>query len=250
MTQKGGTPYIHTACQKGLVNLVRALVQKHGTGILKDVNRRGYTPLDVALSNNKQEVAVVLINEFRCDTKGGTPYIHTACKNGWVKLVQALVQKHGTGILNNKGSMTYCGLKATTTSLHDILANRQGHEVAEMLSKEFGSSVKDLEGQSLLHLACKQGDVRLVRSLMLDGNVTARDNQGLSLLHIACKLGDVSLVRTLMLDGKADTTARDNEGNTPFDMAVGNSREEVALVLMNEFHCDTKGGYTLHTHSM
>ena len=42
---------------------------------------------DVAVNNHREEVAVVLMNEFHCDTKGGTPYIHTACERGWVHLV-------------------------------------------------------------------------------------------------------------------------------------------------------------------
>ena len=74
-----------------------------------------------------------------------------------------------------------------------------------MLVKEFGSSVKDHKGRSLLHIACEEGDI--------------------------------SLVRTLINDGKADVTLRDIKGKTPFDIAFNNSSgEELALVLMNEFH--------------
>ena len=44
--------------------------------------KNDHTPYDVAVRNNKEEVAVVLMNEFHCDTKGGTPYIRRACERG------------------------------------------------------------------------------------------------------------------------------------------------------------------------
>ena len=275
---KGGTPYIHTACERGWVNFVRALVQKHGTDILKNVNRHGDASFDVAVNNHREEVAVVLMNEFHCDTKGGTPYIHTACERGWVNLVRALVQKHGTGILNHKFDMTRHVAKATTTTttpttpLYYITANTQGHEVAVMLSKEFGSSVKDLEGRSLLHIACKQGDFNLVCALISDGkaDITATDNKentcfdeavnnnseevalalmnefhcdtkgGTPYIHTACKRGWINLVRALVQ--KHGTHILKDDGNIPIDVAVNNNRYELALALMNEFHCDTNVG--------
>ena len=145
---KGGTPYIHTACKRGWVNLVRALVQKHGTGILKDDVNISTTLFEEAVNNNREEVALALMNEFHCDTKGGTPYIHTACKRGWLDLVRALVQKHGTGILNhNVGATQYYATVATP--LHDVIAKRYGDEMVVMLHREFGSSVKNLDGQTI-----------------------------------------------------------------------------------------------------
>ena len=209
---KGGTPYIHTSCKKGWVNLVRVLVQKHGTSILMDnYADNGNTPFDVAINNHSEEVALAL-NEFHCDTKGGTPYIHTACKNGWVKLVQALVQKHGTDILKYK--------VGETTLLHKIVRYSYLHKVAVMLIKKFGTDVKDLNGQSLLHIAGKEDDV--------------------------------SLVQTLIRDGKADVTARDDAGNTPLHVAARSGREDVVLALIDEIGCDVTvqgqlGRSPLHT---
>ena len=313
----GGTPYIHTACEKGWINLVRALVHKHGTDILK--NDCGCTSVfDMAVDNSWENLALGLMNEFHCDTKGGTPYIHRACGRGWVNLIRALLHKHGTGILN-----------PNVVLLPDIAVKRW-REVAVMLLEEFGLSVQDRKGQSVLHIACEEGDISLVRTLINDGkaDVTHRDNEGRtpfdiafnnshgeklalvlmnqfhcdtkggtpyihtacergwvnlvrallqkhgtgilnpdvvrrgevavmlvkefglsvldckgrSLLHTACEEGDISLVRTLINDGKADVTLRDNEGRKPFDVAFYNRHEELALILMNEFHCDTKGG--------
>ena len=198
-TGSGETP-LHKATSKGHLSVVRMLLLESETDV-NVCNKSGNTSFDMAVSRNSEEMALVLMNEFHCNTKGGTPYIHTACERGWVDLVRALVQKHGTDILNHKFGVT--------TSLH-VLAKSYGHKVALMLIKEFGSSVRDLKGQSLLHIACEEGND--------------------------------SLVRTLILKGKADVTARDNEGNTPLHVAAMNGRENFNLisVLINEFGCVVK----------
>ena len=132
----GGETALHKAASGGYLSVVRVLISK----LKADVNaytKNGSTPFDVAVRNNRQEVAVVLVNESHCDTMWGTPYIQTACERGWVNLLQALVQKHGTGIMNRYG-------------IHNILAkeNKHAHEMALMLAKNFGSRVRDREGQS------------------------------------------------------------------------------------------------------
>ena len=192
---------LHYATSKGHLSVVRMLLLESRTD-LNVCNESGNTPFDMAVNNNSEEMALVLMKKFHCNTKGGTPYIHTACERGWVNLVRALVQKHGTGILNHKFGVA--------TPLH-VVAKSDRYEVAVMLIKEFGSSVRDLQ-----------------------------DIQGRSLLHIACEEGNISLVQTLILDGKADVTARDNEGNTPLHVAAMSGRENFKLifVLIKEFGCN------------
>ena len=206
---KGGTPYIHIACGRGWVNLVRALVQKHGTSILKDdVNAavsNSNKLFDMAVDNKSEEVAVALMKEFHCDTKGGTPYIHTACERGWVNLVRALVQEHGTDILNYGGK--------DYTLLHDVVAN--SNAVAEMLVKEFGSSVK-----GLLHVACEKDNVSLVWTLIHEckADVTATDNKGRSSLHSACASNNGSLVR--LVSQHVSPWVADDSGDTPLHVCA------------------------------
>ena len=192
--EDGDTP-LHEAASKGHLDVVRVLIESKAN--VSAHNKKGNTPFDDASEyfNGKQEVAVALIDGSRF---GGKPYIHDACWRGWVDLVRALVQKHGVGILKHKDG-GYIPL--------NILAMAQKkHEVAVMLANEFGSSVKDHEGRSLL--------------------------------HIACEAGNVDLVRTLIHDGKADISARDDEGNTPLHVAAMNRREDVVVALIDEFGCD------------
>ena len=59
-----------------------------------------------------------------------------------------------------------------------------------------------------------------------------------SLLHCACEGGNIKLVRTIIRDYKGDVMARDNVGNTPLHDAARHGREDLFLVLMNEYGCD------------
>ena len=58
--------------------------------------------------------------------------------------------------------------------------------------------------------------------------------KGKSLLHFACKGGNVSLVRTLVQAFNADITAQDQDGNTCLHISANNNRREVALLLLDE----------------
>ena len=189
-TGNGETPF-HKAVTRGQLGVVRVLISEFNINV--DICTNQGTAFDLAVINKREDVALALMNEFHCNTNGGTPYIRTACERGWVNLVRGLVHKHGTGIFNGD-----------CTLLYDTLLDQ--HKVAVMLVKEFRSTVKDLDGRSLLHIACIEGDV--------------------------------GLVQTLIHDGKADVTARDNEGNTTLHVAAMSGRENVVLSLINEFGCD------------
>ena len=263
--ESGRTP-LHLAAYGGNLGMVRVLIEFKAN--VNARNKDGDTPfgLAVKVSEEFEEVAVALIKEFKCNTSGGKPYIHEACSKRRLNLVRALVQKHGVGILKHKNS-------GGDTPLH-LVARDYKHEVAMMLVKEFGSSVKGHKGQSLLHVACEEGNISLVRTLIRDGkaDVTARDDEGnaplhvaalsgekdtvfgligefhcdqsvkgykgWSLIHFASAGGNVSLVRTLVLDHEADVTARDDEGNSPLHVAAMSGNTDVVLSLFNKLGCN------------
>ena len=95
----------------------------------------------------------------------------------------------------------------------------------------------------------EEAALALIKEFQCDINVNG--NVGRSLLHYACRGGNVNLVKTLILEHKADVNARDDNNNTPLHEAALDGREEVALALINEFQCDTlavdkDGDTTLH----
>ena len=193
----GVTP-LHKAASGDHLDVVRVLVSEFKANVNARDNR-GRTPFDTALFwCRKEALLVALMKEFKCNTSGGKPYIHEACRKGLRNLVRALVQKHGVGILKHKDSKG-------NTPLH-LVAQRHSQDMAVMLVTEFGSSVKGHKGQSLL--------------------------------QVACEVGNVGLVQTLILEGKCDVTARDDEDDTPLHVAAMNGRKSVLQSLINVFGCD------------
>ena len=259
---KGGTPYIHTACARGWVSLVRVLLLKHDSYAVNTPSDNGKTPFEIAIENNREEVALALMNEFHCDTKGGKPYIHTACKRGWVHLVRALLQDHGTCVDTpaDNGKTPF-----------EITIENNREAVAVTLMNEFHCDTKG--GKPYIHTACERGWVSLVRALLLkhdicvdtpDGNgntpfdIAVKNNReavalalanefqcntltkgGTPYIYTACERGWANLVRSMVQKhGTGIVTARDKEGNTPLHVAAMSGSKDVVLSLVNEFGCD------------
>ena len=217
---KGGTPYIHTACKRNWASLIQALVQKYGIGVLKDyvnttVNNSNKL-FELAVRNNMEELGLALMNEFHDCTTGGTPYIHIACRRGLVNLVQALVQKHGTGIL--KDNVTARDDEGNTP-LH-VAAMSGEEEIVLSLINEFGCDVNVISGHlgwSLLHSACASDNGSLVRLVSQHISPWVVDNNGDTPLHICAQLGKTESVKAL-LELDPPVMIRDNFGQTPKDV--------------------------------
>ena len=259
-TNSGETP-LHWAASDGHLDIVRVLILEFKA----DVNActsNNLTPFDSAIKNNREEVALALMNEFHCNTKGGTPYIHTACKRGWVHLVRALLQDHGTCVDTpaDNGKTPF-----------EITIENNREAVAVTLMNEFHCDTKG--GKPYIHTACERGWVSLVRALLLkhdicvdtpDGNgntpfdIAVKNNReavalalanefqcntltkgGTPYIYTACERGWANLVRSMVQKhGTGIVTARDKEGNTPLHVAAMSGSKDVVLSLVNEFGCD------------
>ena len=219
MTQKGGTPYIHTACEKGYVNLVRALVQRHGTGILKDdVTARddeGNTPLHVAAISGKRETVLALVNEFGCNIsiKGykGRSLLHSLCVGGDTSLIRTFICGHKADITarDDEGN----------TPLH-VAALSGSEDVVKVLINEFGCNVNETGhlGRSLLHSACaSEKGLPLLRFVTQHISPWVVDDNGDTPLHICARSGYIYRVRDL-LELNPPVMIRNNLGQTPKDL--------------------------------
>ena len=206
----GATP-LHEAASRGHLGVVRVLSE-----FKADVNtltKDGNTLFDVAVNNNRKEVAVVLMNEFQCDTKGGTPYILTACERGWIHLVQALVQKHGTDILNDITARDNEG----NTPLHAAAIAGRKDLVQFLIEMGCDVNVTGHLGRSLLHSACASNNSLLVRLVSQHISPWVVDDNGDTPLHICARLGNTESVRAL-LRFDPPVLIRNNLGQTANDL--------------------------------
>jgi ankyrin repeat protein len=79
-------------------------------------------------------------------------------------------------------------------------------------------------GETLLHLACRRGDLKTVKFLIEEAGVESDvcDNMGRTILHDVCwrPTPDMELMGTLIRTLAPDTLiAQDRRGHTPFDYA-------------------------------
>ena len=207
---RGVTP-LHVAASRGHLGVVRVLSEFKAdvSALAKDCS----TPFDVAVRERHDEVALVLMNEFHCDTKGGVPYIRRACERGWVHLVRALVQKHGTGILNDITARDNEG----NTPLH--VAAIAGSEDFVQFLIEIGCDINVTGhlGRSLLHSACASNNGLLVRLVSQHISPWVVDDNGDTPLHICARLCNRESVKALL---KLDPPVmiRNNLGQTAKDL--------------------------------
>jgi len=122
------------------------------------------------------------------------------------------------------------------TALH--LACREGHlEAARLLvaAQPGLTAVMNYEGLTCLHLAVKHEHIRVVEMLMQSGavNVNAGDGcSGRTVLHHAVQAGNQDWVQFLIRECAADVSARSRDGLTPVMIAAGQQRHNLVEMLV------------------
>ncbi|KAI4343449.1 hypothetical protein L6164_010794 [Bauhinia variegata] len=98
-----------------------------------------------------------------------------------------------------------------------------------------GQAMDDLDGCTLLHLACETADIGMLELLLQYGaNINATDLRGQTPLHRCILKGRTTFARLLLSRG-ADPRAVDEEGRTPIDLAVqSNFEDSEVLALLSD----------------
>lgn len=117
--------------------------------------------------------------------------------------------------------------KATTSGDSDY--------IKAIISEDPGRiNKKDQEGNSLLHLAVREGNVDIIKYLASEGaNVNIRNIVDETPLHIAANLGNLDVVIQLISNG-ADINIKDSIGNTPLHDAVENDQIQIVKYLISQ----------------
>ncbi|PON91794.1 Arf GTPase activating protein [Trema orientale] len=108
---------------------------------------------------------------------------------------------------------------STSCSTGDSL-NRSSTSSLNLGCTSEGQTMQDLDGCTLLHLACETGDLGMLELLVQYGaNVNATDLRGQTPLHRCILRGRTTFTKWLLTRG-ADTRAVDMVGKTSFELAV------------------------------
>ncbi|XP_048249327.1 poly [ADP-ribose] polymerase tankyrase-1-like isoform X1 [Haliotis rufescens] len=191
---------LHEAASKGKFEICKLLL-KHGADPNKK-NRDGHTPLDL-VKEGDQDVA---------DLLRGDAALLEAAKKGNLARVQKLASQENINCRDTQGR--------NSTPLH-LAAGYNNVEVAEFLL-ENGADVnaQDKGGLIPLHNASSYGHVEIA-ALLIKFNtcVNAQDRWGFTPLHEAAQKGRTQLCSLLLAHG-ADPTMKNQEGQSPLDLAT------------------------------
>ena len=228
---------LHQASEAGDVDAVR----KRGRSGA-DVNTRDSydnAPINSAAFYGKMEVIQVLVKEFSCSphTKGfnGRTPLHQACACGHVDVARKLVTEYGADLnARDNDDNTPLNLAARLSGKMELI---------NMLVKEYGCSphTKGFNGRTLLHNACNGGHVDVARKLVTEygADVNARDNDDNTPLNLAARFSSkMELIHMLVKECGCSPHTKGFKDRTSLHSACVSGHVDVARKLVTEYGAD------------
>ncbi|MCP4150620.1 MAG: hypothetical protein GY757_22935 [bacterium] len=207
----GSTP-LHTACEQGLVDVVKYLVKRGGR--LEITNKEGYTPMHWAILLQKTRIVKFLLESGAKvspnsipGSPGYTP-LHDAAYNGNKEIVK---------ILLDAGADPYC-------------KTQNGKIPLDLAKEHMKTGVLDL--LKPLHIAAEQGDILSVNSILKKNPemLNSLDEYGRSPLYLASVNGFEQVVEHLLEYGP-DVNIREVNGYAALEKAREKGHVEIARML-------------------
>ena len=245
---------LHIACKNGNLSVVKKVLEAGADPNVTD--KFGCTPLFYACKNSHVEC----VREFMVQTPnvcdfiklmkvankiGATPLsvrgyndqtiLHVACKKGDLSIVKKVLEAGAYPNVTDRFGCTplYYACKNFHIECIREFMVQIPNVVCDLMkvANKIGAtplSIRGDNGQTILHVACKKGDLSIVKKVLkagADPNVT--DRFGCTPLYYACKKGDLSIVKKVLKAG-ADPNVTDRFGCTPLYYAC--KKGELSIV--------------------
>ncbi|XP_067654247.1 ankyrin repeat domain-containing protein 50-like [Haliotis asinina] len=236
---------LSSASEDGDLERVKRILAAGHVGVN---SRRGWfnsrTPVMRAAGNGHSDVVEFLVGrgaDLSLRTRGGDNALHLACYGGHLETVTLILSLNVMDI-NSKGQYSRTPvMKAAENGHRDV--------VEFLVGRGADVSLVDRDGDNVLHLACRSGDVETVKLILslnaMDVNSRGRysmtpvmaaarsghkdvveflvgrgadlslvDKDGSNILHLASRGGDVETVKLILSLKVVDINARNNKGQT------------------------------------
>ena len=203
--KKSRTNCLHVACEKGYLNIIKLLLEKHSVGNhgknpnshefcerINDQDRNGNTPLHLAVSQNRKRVIQEILRsdlidegviDFLCVNRDGHTLLSLAASNGMQKIIELLVES-GASILEAESvgrSPKQEALNSGSSNLGQYLDNLKSSSLAKLQRQTQSNDLKNNTSSKYVHY--HQGDDFNVSSFNgVHGSLRNRDTTSCILL--------------------------------------------------------------------
>ncbi|RWR78916.1 ankyrin repeat, PH and SEC7 domain-containing protein [Cinnamomum micranthum f. kanehirae] len=234
------------------------------------MKKKGWTPLHVAATSDREDVMATLIQEnaredddnkggVDCRDKEGRTPLHLAASKGAVQCARMLVEAGASRNATSNDGRTALFRAAANGHLEMVrllldvgadptINNNHGRSPLDVARDKGHKEIIDiLERGELVLTAARRGDSKQLESLLSKGVYMKHcDQYGLTALHVASIKGHTDIVAMLIEYGM-DLECQDLEGHTPLHLAVEGGSVETVGVLINKganFNARSKRGAT------
>lgn len=238
----GQTPLLWAA-SRGHDHIVQFLAdtganinQASGDRHFTNLRYKRFTPLQWACENGHLSTVKLLLNkkvQLTTQAMMGMEAIHIACEQGFLKIVEALIEADPALATRPDVFNQTPILWAASRGYDDIVKFFIDKKVD--LNTPSQHQVPDFDGWTPLHWACAGGHVSAAKMLIENGasldTLTATHSAA---IHLACREGHLEIIKLLLQHDPTCLNKPDSGGQTPILWAASRGHAKVVQFLMSQ----------------
>ena len=207
------------ACRTNNFELVKLYINDKNINVTS-VDKYNYSALFYSVYNNNVEILSELLNhediDINCVNMDGDTPLHCSIENNNEKLVKFLLQDNRIDV-NKKNKYN------DEPILTGLYCNN--NEIIELLLNHPSINLIDMK-KNLLHYAIIFNNDKIFNSLLKRLDINYKDDEGNSLLHLAAKYDNIKILKLLLNHGMDVNEVNCND-ETPLFVAIKNDSCEV-----------------------
>ena len=253
--------------------------------IVNRANKEGNTPLHIALKNGRAHIAKLLLGIASCKIEALNRFdespLHIVARSMDIDLIECVVSRsksilnHADGfgdtalfsacrsgnidivklLVNAGGDPLHVNERTCEMPIH-IACRSENMGLFQYLNTKIGDKDKlwyqvNCLGQTLLHLACRRGNLLIVKEIINNAcDCNPKDAKGMTPLHVACLKNTVEISKVLLAHLKVDVNIQNVFGDTPLHIACANDNPDIVTLLIDHDACvitqNTNGDSPVH----